>query len=129
MRMQKIYAVNQGSYSDYRIVALFTTLNLAKEFMGAVEGSDYNEVEEYELNPKTADLVRRGYAPWKVHMLRDGTTERLNREDVDSYQVSSIGHAIWRRSEAPMYRGKGIPDCLVSTVWAKTENQALKIAN
>ena len=59
---KKIYAVNSGSYSDYRVVALFSTPERAQEFMAAVPDSDYNGVEEFELNPDTADLIKRGYS-------------------------------------------------------------------
>lgn len=127
--MKKIYAVNAGSYSDYRVIALFSTESLAREFMAAVPDGDYNEIEEYELNPNTADLIRRGYSIWDVHMLRDGDTERVTRNTPDLYDVRNIGHRIWRRTQAPAYKGKGIPDILTSTVWAKNETQAVKIVN
>jgi hypothetical protein len=127
--MKTIYAVNAGSYSDYRVVALFSSTELAQEFMAAVPDTDYNEVEEFELDPKTADLIRRGYCTWRVWMLRDGTTEKVNREDVGIYEVTGIGHRMWRRTEASAYKNKGVPDCLTSTVWAKSEEGAVKIVN
>lgn len=127
--MKKIYAVNSGSYSDYRIVALFSTPELAQEFMDAVPDSDYNRVEEFDLNPDTADLIKRGYSLWTVHMLMGGDTERVERQDLSLYGIGDVGHRIWRRTQAPAYAGKGIPDILTSTVWAKSENQAVKIVN
>lgn len=127
--MKKIYAVNSGSYSDYRIVALFSAPELAQEFMAAVPDSGYNEIEEFELDPETADLIRRGYSIWTVHMLRDGGTERVTRNNPEIYEVTNVGHRIWRRTQAPAYVGKGIPDILTSRVWAKSETQAVKIVN
>ena len=127
--MKKIYAVNAGCYSDYRVVALFTTIELANEFMAAVPDSDYNAVEEFDLNPDTAGLIKRGYSSWSVRMLRDGSTEQVNRRDLSLYGVGDVGHRIWKRTEAPAYKGKGIPDCLMSTVWAKSEDAAVKIVN
>lgn len=127
--MKKIYAVNSGCYSDYRVVALFSTPELAREFMAAVPDGDYNQLEEFELNPNTADLIRRGYSIWSVHMLRDGDTERVTRNNPEVYEVTNVGHRIWRRTRAPAYAGKGIPDILTSTVWAKSETQAVKIVN
>lgn len=124
-----IYAVNSGSYSDYRIVALFSTKKAARTYMSAVKDSDYNDIEEYELDPDTADLIRRGYSVWRVRMLRDGTVEKVDRTDNDSYDVQDIGDHIWERTKAPAYKGKGIQDALESTVWAKTEKAAIKIAN
>lgn len=128
--MKKIYAVNSGCYSDYRIVALFSTPERAQEFMAAVPDSDYNDVEEFELNPDTADMIKRGYSLWSVHMLRDGNTERVSqRRDLSLYDVGDVGHRIWRRTQAPAYQGRGIPDILTSTVWAKSEKAAVKIVN
>ena len=127
--MKKIYAVNAGCYSDYRIVALFSTTERAQEFMAAVPDGDYNELEEFELDPNTADLIRRGYSIWTVHMLRDGDTERVTRNKPEIYEVTSVGHQIWRRTQASAYAGRGIPDILTSTVWAKSEAQAVKIVN
>ena len=97
--------------------------------MAAVPDSGYNEIEEFELDPNTANLVRRGYSVWTVHMLRDGTTERVLRRKASAYEVTNIGHRIWRRTQAPAYKGKGIPDCLTSKVWAKSEDGAVKIVN
>lgn len=127
--MKKVYAVNSGSYSDYQVDAIFSTREKAQEFMTAVPDSDYNAIEEYELDPGTADLIARGYSIFVVHMLRDGTTERVFHHDLDTYGVGNIGHSIWRRSTVPAYEGKNIPDVLVSLVWAKTEQEAVKIAN
>ena len=62
-------------------------------------------------------------------MLRDGSTEQVNRRDLSLYGVGDVGHRIWKRTEAPAYKGKGIPDCLMSTVWAKSEDAAVKIVN
>jgi hypothetical protein len=127
--MKKIYAVNSGRYRDYRVVALFSTPELAREFMAAVPDSDYNEIEEFELDLNTADLIRRGYSIWTVHMLRDGCTERVTRNSPGIYEVTNVGHQIWRRTQTPAYAGEGIPDILTSTVWAKSETQAVKIVN
>lgn len=127
--MKKIYAVNSGTYSEYRVVALFSTPELAREFMAAVPDSDYNEIEEFELDPNTADLIRRGYSIWTVHMLRDGGTEHVTRNNPEIYKVINVGHRIWRRTQVQAYMGKGIPDILISMVWAKNKTQAVKIVN
>jgi hypothetical protein len=123
-----IYAVSAGCHSDYRVVALFTTVELAEEFMAAVPCADYNSIDEFDLDPKTADLIRRGYSIWRVLMLRDGTTERVDRKDVSLSEVTDVGRHLWRRSRMPHFFMK-VPDCLVSTVWAKSEEGAVKIAN
>jgi hypothetical protein len=127
--MKKIYAVSTGCYSDYRVVALFSTPELAQEFMAAVPDTYYNDVEEFDLNPDAADLIKRGYSLWSVYMLYNGDTERVERQDLSLYGVGNVGHRIWRRTQAPAYQGLGVPDILTSTVWAKSAKAAVKIVN
>lgn len=128
--MKIVFAVNSGSYSDYSIRAIFSSRELAEEYMTVVKNSDYNDIEEYELDPTTSDMIRRGYSVWNVLMLIDGTTERVTRSDNDYYEVENTPrHWIWERTKAPAYKGKGIPDALDARVWAKTERAAVKIVN
>ena len=124
--MKKIFAVNSGHYSDYSVDALFSTRKKAEEFMAIVACGDYNEIEEYEIDPPSADKLKRGYSVWMVLMLKDGNTERVEATDNDSYDVASVGHYIWKRSENKF---KPMLDCLSAHVWAKTEKQAIKITN
>ena len=126
----KIYAVNSGCYSDYRVDALFSTRKKAERYMAGIKDGDYNDIEEYELDPDTIDLIAKGYSVWRVHMLKDGSTERVERTDNDKYDISCApSHTIWRRSTAPAFRGQGIQDILTSHVWSKTEKAAIKIVN
>jgi len=119
--MRKVYAVSAGAYSDYRVVAIFTTEELAKDFMTTVTDTTYNDIEEYALNPKSADLVRRGYSVWAVLMTQDGTVVRTHN-GVNSYDVTDSEGFYWWRGP----RGEPV---LRSVAWAKTEKQAIKIAN
>jgi hypothetical protein len=127
--MKKVYAVSSGSYSDYRVNAIFSTKKLAEEFMRFIPDGEYNRIEEYEIDPQDVDLVKRGYSIWSVHMLKDGNTESITKRDINSFSIRNIGHQIWRRTKAPAFKGKGIPDILTSVVWAKTKQQAIKIVN
>jgi hypothetical protein len=133
--MKKIYAVSSGDYSDYRVNALFSSKKLAEEFIEVMQkdnlyGGDYYGIEEYELDPPTVDLIKRGYSVWSVLMLQDGTVERTHKTDNDKYDVSNAGFCrIWERTKAPAFKGKGIPDALNMKVWAKTEQAAIKIVN
>jgi hypothetical protein len=123
--MKKVYAVNSGSYSDYRVNAMFSSKKLAKEFMQSIPKEYFNNIEEYELDPPVSDLVKRGYVLWSVSMLRDGTTEKVEKTDINVYSLE-CDHIIWKRSKD---RSLKKPDVLISTVWAKTEKQAIKIVN
>lgn len=56
-------------------------------------------------------------------------TDRVEkRDEVTSYQLTG-SVAIWRRSTAPAYIGKGLKDVLHATIWAKDADHAVKIAN
>ena len=127
--MKKVYAVSSGSYSDYRVDAIFSTKELAEEFMRCIPDNDYNNIEEYEIDPPAPDLIKRGYAIWSVYMLRNGDVESVEKNETTLYAIGNIRHTIWWRTKAPAYKGKGIPDILTSKVWAKTEKQAIKIVN
>ena len=129
--MSTIYAVSSGDYSDYRVVAVFSTRAKAGAFIAAIPDSEWNEIEVYELDPDTADLIKDGYALWRVLMLRDGTVESIEKSNLGRYcySVTNCRFEIWRRSQAPAYRGKGIPDCLVGTAMAKSAEHAIKIVN
>jgi len=58
--MKKVYAVSSGSYSDYRVNAIFSTKELAEEFMRYIPDNDYNDIEEYEIDPSVPDIIKRG---------------------------------------------------------------------
>lgn len=126
--MRKVFAISTGSYSNYSVRAIFTTKAKAEEFMKYIP-DDYNEIAEWDLDPAEAELIRKGYSPWSVLMLRDGTTESTNRLDIDCYTVTSCSSRIWERTKAEFYKGKKIQDCLQAQVMAKSEAGAVKIAN
>ena len=134
--MKMIYAVSEGSYSDYRVSAIFSTKEKAQEFIDTMKKQsdsdydEYNDIEEYQLDPPVADLLGRGYSVYHVLMLRNGDVERVERTDNGSYDISSAGQShIWERTKASAYRGKNVEDALDMKVWAKDEKAAVKIVN
>lgn len=134
--MKMIYAVSEGSNSDYRISAIFSTKEKAQKFIDTMkkrpnsEYDDYNDIEEYQLDPPVADLLGRGYSVYSVLMLKNGDVERVERTDNDSYDISSAGQShIWERTKASAYRGKNVEDALEMKVWAKDDKAAVKIVN
>lgn len=67
--MSSVFLVTEGSYSDYRVVAVCSTLekaNRAKELT-----SSDNDIEEIELDLVT-NTVPEGYQPYYVTMAWDG---------------------------------------------------------
>ena len=56
VNIKKIYVVTRGEYDDYRIVAAFSTYELAEQYMEKHLATKYDPVwiEEYELDkPET----------------------------------------------------------------------------
>lgn len=69
LEVRKVFVVTQGDYSDYHILAVFSTREKAEEYAQAREA----EIEEFELDamPTTGEL---GLAWYYVSMDRDGDT-------------------------------------------------------
>ena len=121
--MKPIYLVSTGSYSDYTVVAAFTTLDKAEAFMAAIKtdySGPFNEIEEIVLDSNVANLAKRGYACYTVIMLRNGEVEYINRCNINANYIASE-FRIWRRPDKP--------DCFDARIIAKNEKQAIKIAN
>ncbi len=133
MKSKSVWVVEQGSYSDYRVVGVFSTEAFARTVASAINGPEGEEkyedatCSEWELNPGI-DGLRKGYKPYLVQMQKDGTADRVESRDVSGYEIGG-NVQMWRRSTAPAYEGQGIADVLLATVWAKDERHAVKIAN
>lgn len=134
-----VWVVEQGEYSDYRVVGVFSSeanaRRIAADAINTRAATDaYSThmaegatVAEWPLDPAVEEL-RQGYSPYIVVMLEDGTIERISRSDVSGYEVAGEV-SMWRRTKAPAYIGRDIPDALMATIWAKDETHAIKIAN
>lgn len=66
--MTKLYAITEGSYSDYSIVGLFTSLDEVNRYLskypeGVGGGRDRFDVEEFEADP-----VKDGRAEYVVYV-------------------------------------------------------------
>ena len=78
--MDKIYLVTMGEYSDYRILAAFSTHDLAEKFVEIKNNLSHIEIEEYLLD-KFADTVRKGLSPWETWIMKDGSIFELSGEN------------------------------------------------
>ena len=115
MENKIIYAVTSGCYSDYRIDALFDTKELAEKFIKSVNNRDFNDIEEYDLNPKEYEL-NNNYKVYFIRMDEKGNVLHIEETD-NTYSIfnDNVGYCVKRN----MY----------TTVWAKDEKHAVKIAN
>lgn len=120
-----IFALEDGSYSDYHVIGIYTTRERAETVQKLVGG----DINEWTLDPGWTE-INTGLNRWRVWMLRDGTVEETFHEKITGYWINEESMAwIWRRTQALAYKDKGIPDCLQCLVWAKNEKHAVKIAN
>lgn len=120
-----VWAIEQGEYSDYHVVGVFTSAVDAELVVDTIGGD--STIAEWPLNPAVAD-IRAGRKPFWVLMLRDGTVESVRPTEPNDHELA--GRAwIHRRSSAPAFQGTGLPDALQVTAWATDEQHAVKIAN
>jgi hypothetical protein len=125
-----VFVIEKGSYSDYRVVGVFTTRANAESVCAAINATEsYEEatIAEWPLDPAVADLAQ-GFKVYNVQMHKDGRVERVQLEACWTYDIGGRVHE-WEREEAPAYRGKGLPNLLQVECWARDEEHAIKIAN
>jgi hypothetical protein len=122
----QVWVVEQGSYSDYRVVGVFTSEKNANKIADAINAGDKWEnatVACWPLNPAVEEL-NAGMTQWVVWMLRNGDVERADQRDsVSSYDLAGECD-LWKR---PPHMNK--PWCLNATVWATDKQHAIKIVN
>ena len=125
--MTSVWVIEQGSYSDYRVVGVFSSRTYAEQAL-AILGAPYEKptIAEWPLDPAIQEL-NAGLTQWTGEMLRDGTMEDC-RPTAAPHDLSPVLQ-IWKRSTASFYKNKGVQDCLHGTVWAKNKTHAIKIFN
>lgn len=119
----KIYAISSGSYSDYSVDAVFSTREKAEAYMAAVH-HDWNDVEEYELDPPEAEQLREGLKPWSVDIQRDGTVWHAHEKPAEFWGIRSA-HVLIKVGHKD---GLDIFALRVSCM-ARDKTHAVKIAN
>lgn len=83
-----IYAVATGSYSDYRIRALFSTEALARRCIAAMpEQYDDARIELYDLDPDEVLSIPPGHKWWMVFMQESGDCEAPSAQFPDLDQA------------------------------------------
>ncbi len=119
--MKKVYVVTSGSYSDYGIDAIFTTMELAQAFIDSFNKdkgyNDFNDIDEWDLDPHEIDLKAHRKA-YDLRMNKEGQVTGLENSD------STYGH-----------RNNSSISFTIDKVWmnvycyADNEEHAVKIAN
>lgn len=119
--MTTVYVVTQGSYSDYHIVGIYSTREVAEAAAGAE--TSYRgkpQIEEFDLDP-FAEQLHQGLRRFKVAMDREGKsvvariTVSPNDEALDDLDT-----------DGEVDRVDGVLRLLV---WARDDQHAAKIVN
>ena len=118
--MKTIYILTEGDYSDYHIVATYSTKELAEE---AQNHCPYSEIEEYELDALEIPEHPPGHTAWTVHI-----NAKTNTIDT-THQCNSLDG--YFEPKEKYYEGGGVSGELNTFVvycWARDKEHAEKIA-
>ena len=128
---KSVWVIEQGSYSDYRVVGVYSTKVKAELVCTKVnKGYEYEPatVSEWPLDPGI-EAINHGLSPFVVWMLRDGSTEKVSMCAEDFEYTLNDKPRIWRRSTALAYQIEKAADCLTARVFAEDARHAVKIVN
>ena len=118
--MTTIYVLTEGDYSDYHIVALYSTRELAEE---AQKLCPYSHIEEYELDSLKIPEYPPGYTGWNVSINAD--TNDIH----GSYQQDILqGHFKPEEHYSNNSKFPSLPSLFVVNCWARDKEHAEKIA-
>lgn len=118
--MTTIYVLTEGDYSDYRIVALYSTRELAEEAQKLCPNSN---VEEYELDSVEIPEHPPGYTGWNVCINVDTNTIYV------SYQRDILqGDFKPQEHYSDNSKWPSHPSLFVVNCWARDKEHAEKIA-
>lgn len=126
---REVWVVEQGSYSDYRVVGVFSSRKNAQAIADRInDGDTFSNatVGKRPLDPCIAE-INAGLKRFLVTMNYDGAVEQV-MEDFDAYDI--LGSLeVWQRTKASAWSRQPIGDAIHGTVWATDEQHAVKIAN
>lgn len=124
---ESVWVVEQGSYSDYHVVGVYSTQENAEMIAARINknlGYDAATVDEWPLDPAVNEL-NRGLSGFRVTMLRDGS--------VHAVKPAERWEGVVFTEEADLsaypFAGSPGPFMLIARVWARDEQHAVKIAN
>ena len=116
-RMKSIWLIEEGEYSDYHIVGVFSSKENAERMQSILaQGHDESRIVEWTLDPGIAEIAQ-GLRVWSVMILEDGTvTDAKLRGGIDVYPPEI---------RKPMNR----EPFLHVMRWARDQEHAIKIVN
>lgn len=125
--MTTVWAIEEGEYSDYHVVGVFTSKENAEKVLEKLKDKyTYPTLVEWPLDPAVAEL-NQGLSQYLVWMLKDGSVESVKQQEFSAYNLAGEIR-VWERSKVPFFKGEK-PDILTATVWATDDKHAIKIVN
>jgi hypothetical protein len=115
----KIYVVTSGSYSDYHIVALYSTEEQAQKALEL--GDEETRIEEYELDSFQIPEHPPGHKPWLVRI--EYNTSKI----VLTFQEYFLERSEWSPMET-FHDLEGFGPEFWVRCWARDDEHAEKIA-
>lgn len=119
--MNNVYVVTQGRYSDFKVVGIFSTIELAEKLKEAI-GTE-NDIVEYPIDEICPRIIE-GYKLYCIYSMdRNGEILTISVEDWDGCKYSL---------EEMNGKDYGYPNGenrWVFFIWAKEEMDAVKTAN
>lgn len=122
----KVYVLTAGDYSDYRVVAAFSSLDGLREYVKrfpAPRYDSYNEPTVFQVDPRY-DGIPDGYSVYDVHMGRDFSGWARSESDINYPRDAPDEWSI-------RYASGAVPEARLElrlVVVARDEQHALKIA-
>ena len=118
--MKTVYILTEGSYSDYRIVATYSTRELAEE---AQKHCPYSEIEEYDLDALVVPEHPPGHTAWSVTInAKTNTIHWTNQQD----SLGGYFEPNEKYCEGAGVRGES--NYFIVNCWARDKEHAEKIA-
>lgn len=133
--MKSVWVIEQGSYSDYHVVGVFSSKETAEAALQFLSPDwDAPTVAEWPLDP-WANEINSGRFPYTVLMHANGNTIKVTRSSIAYFEcgVRLLLDRLLRKGGedtgncVPFRRGQG--DAISVSCFAKDEEHAVKIAN
>lgn len=118
--MSAIYLLTAGEYSDYHIVAAYSSRELAEE---AQSHYPYSDIEEYEVDAMKVPEHPPGYTAWSTVIDADKTNILWTNEACGLSEHFKVKAELIRYEPSYGYSPKFIVNC-----WARDKEHAEKIA-
>jgi hypothetical protein len=118
--MTSVWVVEDGEYSDYRVVGVFSSKKNAERVCKLTGG----EIAKWRMNP-AIDELNAGLHFYRVEIAKDGTVSHCGRHEPSTYDIDGT----YESTPWVDYRDHSLGVHLIVRVWASDDNHAIKIAN